>query len=214
MPRRIAKIANSLKQLGDIQVTEWDFMGLMHTDIKDLEITRSLRRLGGIQVMEWDFRSALVAVKNTANHEVDLVNLVKRTAHYKVMEWDFRSVFPAEPKPTPPPPAAPLAKCPSPAELQEISARLERFLQFIVANLIDEPNQARITVAQIGPNALRFKLGLVNKDVAMLIGKAGFTAAAIRNILKSVARLNGTQVLLQIHSHEDAMKITHNKIVR
>ena len=113
MPRRIAKIANSLKQLGDIQVTEWDFMGLMHTDIKDLEITRSLRRLGGIQVMEWDFRSALVAVKNTANHEVDLVNLVKRTAHYKVMEWDFRSVSPAEPKPTPPP-GCTIGKMPEP----------------------------------------------------------------------------------------------------
>ena len=63
MTKRISKIASSLKQLGDIQVAEWDFMGLLNTEIRELEIARSLSRLGSLQVMEWDFRSTLPAVK-------------------------------------------------------------------------------------------------------------------------------------------------------
>ena len=93
MPKRISKFANSLKQLGDIQVTELDFMELLNTDIRELEIAHSLRRLGSIRVMEWDFRTVLPAVNKLAHQEVDLINFVKRTAHYKVMEWDFRRPY-------------------------------------------------------------------------------------------------------------------------
>jgi hypothetical protein len=93
---RVSKIASSLKQLGEIQVTEWDFMALMNTEIHELEIAQSLRRLGQIQVTEWDFKNVIPAVKKTANQEVDVVDFLKRTANYKVMEWDFRT--PTSPK--------------------------------------------------------------------------------------------------------------------
>ena len=99
MPKRVSEIAQTLKQLGDIQVTEWDFMELLNTEIKDLEISRSLKRLGNIQVMEWDFRTVLPAVKKVANQEVDVVDFFKRTANYKVMDWDFRSASPPSPHP-------------------------------------------------------------------------------------------------------------------
>ena len=62
MPKRILKIAKSLKQLGEIQVVEWDFMALLNKDIGDLEVTRSLRRVGNIKVMEWDFKIAFPTV--------------------------------------------------------------------------------------------------------------------------------------------------------
>ena len=55
----------------------------------------------------------------------------------------------------------------------------------------------------MGPTGLRFKLVLVKKDVVLLIGREGHTAAAIRSILKANAALHGVQALLQIHSHEE-----------
>ena len=197
MAKRASKIASTLKQLGEIQVTEWDFMALLNTEIKELEITRSLSRLGSIQVMEWDFRTALPAVKKAANQEVDLIDLFKRTARYKVMDWDFRSVLSAESKP------APAVRSISPSEMQAIIVRLKNFLQFVAVNLIDQPDHAQIKVTEIGPTGLRFKLVLVKKDVALLIGREGHTASAIRNILKATAAQHGVQALLQIHSHEE-----------
>lgn len=203
MPKRVSKIARTLKELGDIQVTDWDFMELLHTEIKDLEISRSLKRLGNIQVMDWDFRSVLPAVKKAANQEVDVVDFFKRTANYKVMDWDFRSASPAEPAPVAPESAKPGANVIPPDEMQAISAKLKNFLQYVAVNLIDEPGHAQIKVLPLGPNALRFKLVLVKKDVAMLIGREGFTAAAMRSILKAAAAMYGVQALLQIHSHEE-----------
>jgi predicted RNA-binding protein YlqC (UPF0109 family) len=203
MPKRPSKIAASLKQLGDIQVTDWDFMELLNTEIKDLEISRSLKRLGAVQVMDWDFHSVIPAVKRVANQEVDVVDLFKRTAHYKVMDWDFRSAPHAGPKPPQGAPQPPAGGAVSPDEMQSITTKLKNFIEYVAVNLIDEPGHAQIKVTPLGPQGLRFRLVLVKKDVAMLIGREGFTAAAIRNILKATAAKHGVQVLLQIHSHEE-----------
>lgn len=204
MAKRVSKISSTLKQLGKIQDTEWDFITLLNTEVKKLEIARSLKRLASIQVMEWDFRTVLPAVKKVANQEVDIAGFFKRTADYKVFEWEFRSAVPVENNAPPPAPAKPSL---SPAELQAITLRLKNFLQFVVVNLINEPSNAQIKVTQIGPSGLRLKLVLVQKDVAMLIGKEGHTAAAIRNILKATAAMHGVQALLQIHSHEDELAL-------
>jgi hypothetical protein len=198
MPKRISKIATSLKHLGEIQVAELDFVDLLNKDIKELEIGRSLRRLGNIRVTEWDFRNVLPAVNKLAQQEVDIIDIVRRTASYKVMEWDFRNTKPA----------APLADGSiSQEEMQAIILRLKNFLQFVVANLIDEPKHAQIKVREIAPKVLRFKVVLVKRDVAMLIGREGHTASAIRSILKTAAGLNGVQALLDIHSHEEEMAL-------
>lgn len=212
MPNRISKIADSLKQLGEIQVTEWDLMGLLNTDIKELAITRSLRRLGNIQVMEWDFRNVLPAVNRFAHQEVDLIDFFKRAAHYKVMEWDFRNALPSVLKSTPPEPALGSDQCLISAGMQEITGRLKDFLQYVVANLIDEPDHALIKVTEIGPGVLRFELVLVRRDVVMLIGRQGFTASAIRGVLKSAARMQGVHALLQIHSHEEKMALLAKEV--
>jgi predicted RNA-binding protein YlqC (UPF0109 family) len=197
MPKRTSKFSNSLKQLGEIQVTEWDFMDLLNKDIGDLEITHSLRRLGNMRVMEWDFKTVLPAVNRLAHQEVDLIGFVKRTARYKVLDWDFRSPLPAKP----------LERCLSPADMQALVVRLKSFLQYVVVRLIDEPGHAQIKVREIQPNVLRFKLVLVQRDVAMLIGREGHTASAIRNILKAAAGSHGVRALLQIHSHEEEITL-------
>jgi predicted RNA-binding protein YlqC (UPF0109 family) len=199
MPKRVAQIASSLKQLGDIQVSEWDFMGLLNTELRELEISRSLRRFGNIKVIDWDYGTVLPTVKKTADQEVDLAKLLRRAANCKVMEWDFRSVLPGDAKPA----ELPGPKAAAADEMQTISLRLKNFLQFVAVSLIDEPNHAQIKVSEMSPTCLRFKLVLVKKDVAMLIGREGHTAAAIRSILKATAEMHGLQALLQIHSHEE-----------
>ncbi len=199
MSKRTSKVARSLKRIGDIQVNDWDFMSLMNKDISELEFSRSLRRLGKLQVMEWDFRTVLPAVTKLAHKEVDLIDIVKRTASYKVIEWDFRKPPSARSQPKSKPPR----KIPSQDEVQAVIVRLKDFLQYVVANLIDEPGHAQIKVREISPGVLRFKLVLVKRDVAMLIGREGHTASAIRNTLKSAAGMHGVHALLQIHSHEE-----------
>lgn len=202
MAKRISKLASSIKQIGEIQVSDLDFVELLNKDIKDFEIARSLRRLGNLQVMEWDFRNAMPAVNRLANQEVDIVGLLKRTAHYKVMEWDFRSALQDEHKHGTPEPH------PTAEEKQALVVRLKDFLQYVVANLIDEPDHAQVKVLEIAPNVLRFRLVLVKRDVAMLIGMQGHTASAIRSLLKAAAGLHGVQVLLEIHSHEEEMALS------
>lgn len=87
--------------------------------------------------------------------------------------------------------------------MQAVTDHLKNFLQYVAVNLIDEPALAQLKVAELGPKRLRFKLVLAKPDVAMLIGRNGFTASAIRSILKAAAERQGVQVSLQIHSHEE-----------
>ena len=87
--------------------------------------------------------------------------------------------------------------------MQAVTDRLKNFLQYVAVNLIDEPAQAQLKVAELEPKRLRFKLVLAKPDVAMLIGRNGFTASAIRSVLKAAADREGVQVTLQIHSHEE-----------
>jgi uncharacterized protein len=87
--------------------------------------------------------------------------------------------------------------------MQAVTDRLKNFLQYVAVNLIDEPGKAQLKVAELGPKRLRFKLVLAKEDVAILIGRNGFTASAIRSILKTAADKEAVQVTLQIHSHEE-----------
>lgn len=87
--------------------------------------------------------------------------------------------------------------------MEPSTERLRNFLQYVAVKLIDEPGQAQLKVAEIAPKKVRFKLVLAKADVAMLIGRNGFTASAIRNVLKIAAEREGVQVSLLIHSHEE-----------
>lgn len=186
MAKRISRITSSLKQLGEIQVNDWDFMALLHKDIGELEVGRSLRRLGEIQVLEWDFRTALPAVAKLANTEVDLVDLVKKTAAYKVLEWDFHS------KPV--------------LAVDALSLRLMDFLHYVTAQLANEPGHAHIRVEKLAEDVLRFRLLVTHRDEPLLTGRGGETASAIRRLMKAAGHPHGVHVLLEIMTHEKAAK--------
>lgn len=93
------------------------------------------------------------------------------------------------------------------AAMEPVTERLRNFLQYVAVKLIDDPSQAQLKVAELGPKKLRFKLVLAKADVAMLIGRNGFTASAIRNVLKAAADKEGVHVSLQIHSHEEEAEL-------
>ena len=169
MPKRLSEITDSIRELGEIQVTDWDLMGLLNKDLKDLEIGPSLRKLGNKKVMEWDFGSALPTVHKLAHQEVDVVGWVKRAARWKVMEWDFRSALQSAKDPF----ALAALEIPDPEEMQELIVRLRSFLHFVAMNLIDEPDRAEIRIQEIGPGVVRFKLVVAEKDLKTMLGRDG-----------------------------------------
>ena len=91
--------------------------------------------------------------------------------------------------------------------MQPVTEKLRNFLQYVALKLIDDPTQAQLKVAELSPKRLRFKLVLAKPDVAMLIGRNGFTASAIRSVLKAAADREAVQVSLQIHSHEEEAEL-------
>lgn len=91
--------------------------------------------------------------------------------------------------------------------MDPVSERLRNFLQYVAVQLIDDPAQAQLKVAELGPKKLRFKLVLTQTDVAVLIGRNGFTASAIRGMLKAAAARDGVQASLHVHSHEEEAEL-------
>jgi len=87
--------------------------------------------------------------------------------------------------------------------METVTQQLKAFLQYVAVSLIDDPAKAVLKVAELGPKKLRFKLVLTGSDVAVLIGRNGFTASAIRNVMKAAGEREGVQVSLLIHSHEE-----------
>ena len=89
--------------------------------------------------------------------------------------------------------------------MQEVTEQMRNFLQFIALQFITKPDQAQLRVAESTEqeNHIRFRLIVAKEDIAILIGKNGFTASAIRNVLKAAAVREGITTNLQIISHEE-----------
>jgi len=87
--------------------------------------------------------------------------------------------------------------------MRETTDQIKDFLQFITLQFINHPDQAQLRVAEVDDNHIRFRLIVAQSDVAMLIGRNGFTASAIRNVMKAAAARQGIQASLLIHSHEE-----------
>jgi len=89
--------------------------------------------------------------------------------------------------------------------MQEVTEQMRNFLQFIALQFITKPDQAqlKVTEATEQENHIRFRLIVAKEDIAILIGKSGFTASAIRNVLKAAAIREGVTVSLQIASHDE-----------
>ncbi len=93
--------------------------------------------------------------------------------------------------------------------MQEVTDQMRSFLQFITLQFINHPEQAQLRIAEASETHIRFRLIVNQADVAILIGKNGFTASAIRNVLKAAAMREGITATLQIISHvEEKLRMT------
>lgn len=90
-----------------------------------------------------------------------------------------------------------------PSIMKEATDQIKDFLQFIALQFIEHPDQAELRVAEVSEDRVNFRLIVAQSDVAILIGRNGFTASAIRNVMKAAAIRQGMQAGLQIHSHEE-----------
>lgn len=196
MAKGISEFTQTLKQLGEVQVNDWDFMEILN---RDIDLADSLRKLGNTKVMDWEFSSVMPNFHKLAHKEIELPKAVVRAAQYKVLDWDFRSSG----KPSPEDSAKPEKKLPDPEEIEVLKDRLRGFLQFSIVNLISEPAHAEIRIQEIDPGVLRFRVLVTQKDVKDLIGRNGATASAMRNLLKAAAEPEGVHALLDILSHEE-----------
>ena len=87
--------------------------------------------------------------------------------------------------------------------MQKTAEQIRDFLQYIALQFIEHPEDAQLRMAATEDKHIRFRLILNQADVAMLIGRNGFTASSIRNILKAAAQRDEITATLQIVSHEE-----------
>lgn len=195
MPKHVSNLSKTLKDLGEIQVTDWELPEFLRKDISELEIGRSLNNIGKIQITEWDLKDIIPSLKELARKEVDVLGMLKRAADYKVTDWDLREALLKS--------WANERKL-SRKQVAAVGEQLRGYLQFVVEQLVEEPEYAVILVDELAPQFLRFKIVLKKRDQAMLIGMNGYTAGPIRRILKDTALNRGVYALLHIESHEEA----------
>jgi len=172
---------------------------IFHRDIKDLEIGKNLRRLGNLRVTDWEFSDILPAVNRVAQTEIDIDGFVRRAANYRVTEWDLKDLLGKRERRARMP-------VPSAAEMRKLSNQLTTFIRFVSRSLIERADMAEIRVEQPFPDTLSIRLVLCKPDSAAIIGHGGHTAAAIRSIIKDVARNRGARASLRILTFEEDLE--------
>ena len=85
--------------------------------------------------------------------------------------------------------------------MDELAANIRNFLQYLVVHFIEDKDQATLKLAKSDEERqLSFRIILSERDVAKLIGKNGFTASAIRSVIKAAGEKHDIHVQLRINS--------------
>lgn len=74
---------------------------------------------------------------------------------------------------------------------------MERFLDYVLRQLVDYPDQL-VILKEEAPKRTIFKLQLAKSDVGKIVGKGGTTIQALRNLLAAAAEKKGEKVFLEI----------------
>lgn len=85
--------------------------------------------------------------------------------------------------------------------MDELATKIRNFLQYLVIHIIEDKKDACLKLAKSEENrTLSFRIVLSDRDVAKLIGKNGFTASAIRSVIKGAGEKHDVNVMLRINS--------------
>ena len=74
------------------------------------------------------------------------------------------------------------------------------FLLFVLANLIQEPDQASIRLSEETAEQVVFSITLAQSDVGRLIGRNGFTISAVRSLLAAAGQKHGVQAKIRLYA--------------
>ncbi len=80
---------------------------------------------------------------------------------------------------------------------------LREFLSYVVANLIEHPQQASIAIGHSASGAVVFRVQLAPEDVRRVIGKNGMTVSSLRSLLNVAAERHGIKVSLKVGAAKD-----------
>ncbi len=88
---------------------------------------------------------------------------------------------------------------------------LREYLSYVVANLIDHPQQASIAIGHGANGSTTFRVQLAQDDVKRVIGKHGHTISAIRSLLAVAAAKHKIKATLKVGTaREDDAEATHD----
>ena len=83
---------------------------------------------------------------------------------------------------------------------------LREFLAYVVANLIDHPQQASIAISHSAAGAVIYRVQLAPEDVRHVIGKNGLTISSIRSLMNTAAEKHGLKISLKVGAEQDDLE--------
>ena len=69
---------------------------------------------------------------------------------------------------------------------------------YVIASLIDHPDQASIGVGTTVAGAISYRVQLAPDDVKRVVGKNGFTISAIRSLMNVAAKKHHVRISLRV----------------
>ena len=79
---------------------------------------------------------------------------------------------------------------------------LQEFLEYVVANLIEHPEQASI-LHDFDGSTHQFRVVLAKPDVGQVIGRQGGTIRSIRSLLEAACVKNGVRATVEVGTREE-----------
>jgi uncharacterized protein len=88
-------------------------------------------------------------------------------------------------------------------ESMDAPEALLEFLSYVVANLIEHPQQASIAIGHSSAGAVSYRVQLAPDDVRRVIGKNGLTVSSIRSLLNVAAEKHNLKISLKVGAARD-----------
>lgn len=80
---------------------------------------------------------------------------------------------------------------------------LLEFLSYVIAQLIENPQQASIAIGTSASGAVVYRVQLSSDDVRRVIGRSGQTISSIRSLMAIAAERHGVRILLKVGVAKD-----------
>lgn len=82
---------------------------------------------------------------------------------------------------------------------------MQDFLQFVLQQLVNHPDEATITRSPLGDDGdgNLFTVTVNAADMGCIIGKNGFTISALRSLLDASAEKHGTKARMKVRGHDE-----------